>query len=266
MRELHTLTIYLHMLAGGIALFSFWLPVWARKGGNLHKRWGSVYASSMYAVAASALVACAIRLLSPLSLLPDEASSPTFDVAEFIQHSRVMGLFLGLLALLVFANVKHGVAAIRVRDNRAQLRTPVHLLSIFALLAIGLIGLYTGLAHHSLLLKIFSPLAILNSVTMLRYLFKSTLQKNEWWIEHLNNLLGAGIATHTAVVVVGSAKIIAQLIPANLQVLPWTLPGVVGAIAATLVARHYRKRFGHDQRKSQKDKLSPSTVLESSPQ
>ena len=44
----------IHIIAGFLALFTFWIPVVTRKGGGVHRRIGWVYTISMAVVSISA--------------------------------------------------------------------------------------------------------------------------------------------------------------------------------------------------------------------
>ena len=236
--------VFIHVLAGIIAIATFWLPTLARKGGPLHKRVGRYYSYAMYSVALSALLLCSVRLFSPLPLLPADLTAAAPErIARFVARSQMIGGFLGVLAILVIANVRHGLLVLAAKAERVQLRAPAHLLLLVVLLLAGSIGTYAGFSRGFVLLQIFGPLAALNAVGMARYSFKTSLTPRQWIIEHLGNLLGAGIATHTAVLVFGAGRIVNQWLPAGYELLPWVAPGVIGIIASQLYSRHYRKRF-----------------------
>ncbi len=245
MGVLHSVLIWIHIVAGTVSIVTFWIPTLVKKGSPLHKNIGRWYVNAMYVVTITALGAAMIRLFAPLSLLDPLLANNADEVAKFVRRSQLIGVFLTVLALLVLANVRHGVLVLRAKADRQQLRQPAHLTVILMLGAAGLIGLYVGLTSSFVLLKIFSPLALLSSFTMLRYALKAELKRAEWIIEHLNNLLGAGIATHTALIVLGAAKSVNAVIPVSLSVLPWVLPGIIGAVATTIWTRHYRLQLGH---------------------
>ena len=53
-----------HVIAGFVGLGAFWIPVFARKGGVSHKRFGAVYANCAYFVTGSAVIASTGRLIT----------------------------------------------------------------------------------------------------------------------------------------------------------------------------------------------------------
>ena len=245
MNTFHSYLIWLHIAAGVVAILTFWIPTFARKGGTVHKGVGHWYARAMYVVTVTAFIAALIRTFAPLSLLPPELVGDVAETAKFVRRSYIIGTFLFVLSLLVLANLRHGLLVLRARESRQLLRSRTHLTLLMALGLVGVIGLYIGIRLNFILLQIFSPLAILNSITMLRYSFKRELKRSEWVIEHLSNLLGTGTATHTAVLVLGAARLVNSVVPVSLSILPWIAPGIIGVIATLFWARYYRQRFGH---------------------
>jgi hypothetical protein len=53
----------LHILAGSVALATFWIPWLVKKGARVHRRVGWVYTLAMAVVSASALISCIWRSL-----------------------------------------------------------------------------------------------------------------------------------------------------------------------------------------------------------
>ena len=52
---------YVHVIFGFAGLLAFWIPVFAKKGGNTHVRYGKVFQWCAYTVLASAGVAIVLR-------------------------------------------------------------------------------------------------------------------------------------------------------------------------------------------------------------
>lgn len=244
MHTIYTLLIWLHISAGSVALLAFWLPVIARKGGATHRKFGNIYVYGMYTVAATAMLACLTLLLAPLVAHPEIVRLNALDIDAAIQRQRQAGFFLGLLALLLTSNLRHGILVLKARTERITLRTPSHLAMLGALLLASLFAISYGIWQSSALFIVFGSIALINSLQSLHYVFKRVLTPKHWVLEHLNNLLGAGIASHTAVLVVGAGSVLAKYIPANYQLLPWIAPGVIGGIGIALARRYYQQKFG----------------------
>ena len=53
----------IHIVAGAVALATFWIPWVVKKGARVHRRVGWVYALAMAIVSATALISCIWRLV-----------------------------------------------------------------------------------------------------------------------------------------------------------------------------------------------------------
>ncbi|MEO1266157.1 MAG: hypothetical protein AAFV26_10680, partial [Pseudomonadota bacterium] len=85
MHTLHAALLAAHIAIGTVAIFVFWLPIFARKGGPLHVKAGRIYSWTMYAVSATAIVMSTAVLLDPVGVrFPDRnlEMSRAFAVAE----------------------------------------------------------------------------------------------------------------------------------------------------------------------------------------
>ena len=91
------LVVGAHVIAGFVGLGAFWIPVFARKGGVSHKRFGAVYANCAYFVTGSAVVASTGHLISYQS-----QGLAVADAPELYGFS----LFLGYLGIATFASVR----------------------------------------------------------------------------------------------------------------------------------------------------------------
>ncbi len=237
MQFLHTASFYVHVAAGSIALVVFWLPVFARKGSPFHKRAGRWFARGMYTVSATALIMSTIVLLDPIGIRFGDrqlAMEDGFDAAEQI---RMFALFLLMLSVLVFASVRHSILVLRAKQDRSRLRRPSHFALLVALGALGMAVGIIGIGNGELLLIIFGALSVSGAASMLRYSFKPTLSRNEWWIEHLGGIIGGGIGAYTAFFAFGGSRLFAHVLTGQLQVIPWILPAIIGTIFSIRLSR-----------------------------
>ncbi len=243
MKALYDGVSFLHAAAGVVGLLVFWLPVVFRKGGVDHRRYGQIFAKAMYAAGFTGLLMATSWLVAPWTFRPSLASVAAEDLPARLQQLRLMGYFLAMLGLLLITNVRHGVLVLRARDDRALLRRPGHVALLLLLIATGAGALWLGFAYQRLLLQIFSVVVLGNGIGMLVYSFKARLTRMEWWTEHAGNLLGAGVAAHTAFLVFGANRFMSDWIPAGYQILPWILPSLIGVPAALWTTRYYRRKF-----------------------
>lgn len=233
----------IHVIGGALGLLTFWLPVVFRKGSANHKRSGSWFVWGMSAAATTGLLMTGWWLIDPMIRIERMDSVPA-DMERAVRNVRLFGGFLGLLSLLLITNLRHGVLVLRVREQRAQLRTLPHLLLLAGCAMAGIAAIATGTVRQFVLLQAFGAICVFAAGTNLHYALKEHLSNREWWIEHMVNLFAAGIAAHTAFFVFGGARLIGELFSGNWQMLPWLLPTALGVPASILVGRHYRRKFG----------------------
>ncbi len=237
--------LILHILAGSCGLLVFWLPVAYRKGSLDHKRYGRVFARAMYAVGGSGLTMACLLLLDPQGFgLAGQTIAPE-RLAQQLLDIRLRGYFLGLLAVLLIAYMRHGVLVLSAREDRSSLRAPIHL-SLNALVMLMSVGAAVlGYRYQHLLLMIFSGVGFFSCLGNLRYSFKARIGRLEWWVEHLRNLIAAGIAAHTAFLVFGVSGLLSDRLPPSLYVLPWLVPTLIGTPAIVILSYLHRRRFEH---------------------
>lgn len=246
MLNLHQIALYLHIAVGSCALLIFWIPVFTRKGNLNHKRFGRYFTSAMYIVSLSGILMGSLDLLFPLAMhAPDLEIAP--DQVDNIQAQvRNFAIFLFSLSILVLASARQGWLSMVYKADRSGLRTPLHTGLCLSLLTIGLVLFSVGLLTGNVLFIIFSIIQVFTGLDCLRYNFKKNLNPKEWWTEHLKGVIGAGIGAYTAFAVFGGRRIFDDLFGdsfANMSIILWLAPGVVGAIAISYLSRHYSQRF-----------------------
>ncbi|MBT8146157.1 MAG: hypothetical protein KJN90_04845 [Gammaproteobacteria bacterium] len=246
MTLIHQFAFYLHVTFGACALLLFWVPVFTRKGNTDHKRFGRIFASAMYAVSASGATMASLDLIAPLAMHATTINPADPQAPLAAGQIRASAMFLFSLSVLVFTSTRQGWLAIIHKADRQPLRHPLHLGLCGLLIAVGVILFITGLRVGSVLFMVFALLEIASGVGRLRYNLKSELNTKEWWIEHLNGLIGSGIGAYTAFFVFGGSRLLSDLFGnafANGSLFLWLAPGVIGSIAIAVLSRKYRARF-----------------------
>ncbi|MBC53092.1 MAG: hypothetical protein CMQ34_04565 [Gammaproteobacteria bacterium] len=245
---LHQSTLYLHIVAGIIALVIFWVPVISKKGALNHKRFGRIFAIIMYSVGWSGVLMACLDLWRPLAAHPVAATITPEAMPAISASIRSTATFLLSLSILVLATTRHGWLVIQHREDRSILRKPVHVALCLALLCAGLTLLVLGALRDDILMLIFGTLETWIAAGFLHYSFKAELaHPREWWVEHLGALIASGIGAYTAFFVVGAASLLTPLLDsgsfAGLGVVFWVAPGVIGGIAIARLSRKYRRRL-----------------------
>ena len=170
--------LFLHILAGVLALAAAGAALGAAKGGRLHRRAGGAYAAAMAAVGLSALV---LALARP---------------SPFLFAVGVFSLFL------VFT----GWRAATVRDGRPRpvdhAGGAVMAASGLAMLGWGGWGLATGAGAQPVILLVFGAIGLSMAAADLRAWRRGPIAGKDRIARHLGRMLGGVIATVTAAGVV----------------------------------------------------------------
>jgi uncharacterized membrane protein YsdA (DUF1294 family) len=239
MLTLHSILLGFHILFGAMALVLFWMPVIMKKGSLDHIKYGRNYAKVMYTVAATGAIMAILVLMDPLMLKSSFITAET-DLQAFVTNVRAFWLFLLYLCLLTFAGIRHGLLVLRVKAQRQRLRSPLHVLTLLALLIGGIALLSMGLIRHNTLHTIFGVLGTAIGTQMLRYCFAKQINHKQWLVEHLTSFIGTGIGAYTAFLAFGGRSLFSGL--GEWQIIFWITPGLIGGIASGILSRNYKAK------------------------
>ena len=225
-----------HIAFGFVGLAAFWVPLFARKGGPLHRRAGSVFRYCAVVVIAAAGLAVIIHSLR--AIIGGHSVSADPAGWSFL-------LFLGYLALVTGGILSHGFGVLRQKRDLTALDTPYRRATAWSM--IGASVFIVGWAiywqpSNAILLYALSPIGIGNGFGILAVLRGRRAGPGQWKLEHLNALIGCGIAFHTAFAVFGMSRFLPVQLPGAWQVLPWILPAAIGIPASIIWTRYYRSR------------------------
>lgn len=241
MASIHSIIFAIHILVGSAALVLFWIPIWSKKGQLNHVTFGRYYRTTMYAVAGSGAVMAMMVLLMPTTIKSQHLIGSS-DPQQVVFTLRLFWGFLLYLSLLSFVATRHGIAVLAVKADLAKLRVWHYQLPMWLLLIGGVVCIVAGVAYEKTLHQVFGILGIFVSQGMLRYSFKKHIKSGEWVIEHLGAMIGSGIGAYTAFLAFGGRSLFAGL--GSWQLVFWIAPGIIGGIAANMIARHYAKKIG----------------------
>lgn len=230
--------LFAHVALGFIGLLAFWVPIFSRKGGPLHRRFGRIYKYCAYFVFGSAGVAVILRTLQFLFAGHTLATRPA---------SFGFLIFLAYLALTTFNTVRHGVGVLEHKKDPTALATPINQWlarsSILASLIVIAFALIVS-PPNKIVLFALSPIGLLTGIGMLRYMSKPPATARAWLYEHLGSMIGGGIAFHTAFAVFGINRIVDIGLDGWVAAIPWIAPAAIGIPATVIWTRHYRRKFG----------------------
>jgi uncharacterized membrane protein len=222
MKTFLTLTLYIHIAAGFIALVTGLVPMFAKKGGKAHVLWGTVYFWAMFVVALTAL----LRFQMKISLI-----------------------FLSGIAIFSFYNTFTGVRLIQRKDSQkaSSLDYFASILAMacaFMMLYFAWFAFQKGDTFFSVLFLIFGTFVFILAFKDLRvFMGKKVIDDEDkpvpiryWFQNHISRMGGSYIATVTAFLVVNNPPYIPGLVV-------WIAPGVIGGTIITFVRRSYQKKY-----------------------
>lgn len=241
MTSIHSILFAIHILVGSAALVLFWIPVFSKKGQLNHVNFGRYYRTTMYAVAGSGAIMAIMVLLMP-AVIKAQHFNGSANPEQVVFTLRLFWGFLLYLSLLSFVSTRHGMSVLAVKSDIAKLRVWRYQLPLWLLLIGGIGFVAAGTIYERTLHMVFGVLGILVAIGMLRYSFLKEVKNGQWVVEHLGAMIGSGIGAYTAFLAFGGRSLFADL--GNWQLVFWIAPGVIGGIAANVIARNYAKKLG----------------------
>jgi hypothetical protein len=229
-----------HVAAGAIALFVFWVPLVTVKGGVSHRRAGWVFVTAMAVAALTAWVICGIW---------------------FVESTRVQrranAAFLAFVGLLALNTSWHGLRALRFKGRKARHRQLLDIGMPLLLVLAGLAIVVYGIEVNNPLLMGFAPVGIIIGTLNLAYWLRPPRERMHWWYEHMAGMIGTCIATITAFLVVNSV-VLGFRSPYQLLAV-FLAPTLVGVPGLLFWQRYYRKRFEHPAASQEPDPDGPKS-------
>ncbi|MEM7351818.1 MAG: hypothetical protein AAF657_13555 [Acidobacteriota bacterium] len=226
-----------HVILGFTGLIAFWFPVFARKGGTIHRRVGKVFVWCGYGVTASAFVSCGVHTWMIFA-------------TGIVEQNRANLAFLAMLAYLAvvtFVTLHHAMRVLGPKRDPTLLDQPLDRSLAYAAIAasLGLIAFaLLQPTDRSILLIAMSPIGLSVGWGILRYIRGTDPSTRAWFYAHMGATLGAGVAFHTAFAVFGAARLFDLHLSGFTGMLPWLLPAAIGIPAGSLWERYYRRKFG----------------------
>jgi len=221
-----------HILTGAVGLFSFWVPILARKGGGPHRQGGRVFTYSMLATGSFAIVISLCTIAAPVATHPHLLDHPDFGGPETIR--AIFGWMMLYLAILTINLAWYGWLCIHNKRNHLGNREWRNL-ALQVLLFIAAVNcVWQGLRIGQPLMLGISIIGFATVGTNLWFLYKPKLGPKDWLLEHIKALVGAGISVYTAFFAFGAVRLLPE---AALTPGLWAVPLAVGL---TLIVYHRR--------------------------
>jgi uncharacterized membrane protein len=217
----YTSTALLHAAIGCSALLSFWVAGLSKKGSAVHKLAGKIYLLSMTGILISGM---------PMSLY------------LLFYKNFVSGAFLTYLLFITATSVWMSWRAIQDKQNFQRFIGPVYrlLMVLNFVSAACIIAIALMVPNDSqIILLAFSSIGIIGSIKMFRFMRQAPTETRWWLRQHISAMIGNGVATHIAFLLVGLPKVMPMLSGPMLQNIGWLAPLTVSLIAGVYLKRKY---------------------------
>lgn len=210
-----------HGLCGLVALVTYWIAAFAKKGSPLHVRIGKTYMLAMLGIVITA---------APMAIITALQGKP--GIATFLAYLVVItatGMWLGRRA------IKRKSDQNAFRDNAYLTVAVLNLMASAAVFAVGW-------QMSQALLMGFSAVGAITGVQMLMRRARP-LAETRWWLrEHFAAMIGCGVATHIAFLSIGLSRLIRAVgidPPSWYSLIAWFLPLSLSFVVGAWLNRKY---------------------------
>jgi hypothetical protein len=212
---------YAHILAGTIALATFWTAATLRKGSGAHRGVGLTFMVTMLVLSATGVV---------------------IALAAFRRGQPVTGAFLLYVVLITATPCWLAWRAIRDKRDVKRFAGPAYQSLAWVNIVAGGITLYLGIRYSQVIIAAVSSVGLIAGALMLRFAWRLPTDRQWWLARHYGSILGAGVATHVAFLNIGLSRLLPPELGSTAQRLSWFLPFALALIARFWLQRKYSPR------------------------
>jgi len=116
--------------------------------------------------------------------------------------------------------------------------------------------LYQGITYGITLTCIFAPIALLNAIGIVRYVYQKNIVAGSWVTEHIGHIIGSGIGAYTAFFAFGGRALFEG--SPSLQLVSWVLPALIGVPFSIWLSCKYKPKSSGRNTPSLKPKVMKS--------
>lgn len=133
---------------------------------------------------------------------------------------------------------RNGLTVVARKREHEKHRNYLDITITVAVFATALLSLTLGIKFGEGALIGLSPVGLILAPFTLAYFFRTSFEDPKFYLYmHLGNMIGAGIATHTAFFAFGANQLIPNLFS---SVWVWITPSIIGTTAITVMITKYR--------------------------
>lgn len=212
----------IHVIAGFCSLITFMIPVIVKKGSKVHRKVGWIYVYNMWIVIISAML---------------------LSVNNFLVGNIVRAVFLGYLAVITAGPLWYGITILKFKKDiplsYLKKRRVVDIVIVLLAIVNLVYFYYLGGKGQAILLLIFGLLGLTNMPKAIAS-YSKIREKANWYMDHLEGMITAGIAAYTAFFAFGGYTFFGNLFNGPWVAIPWILPSIFGAFAIGYYKRKYK--------------------------
>lgn len=216
--------LLVHIFFGFLALFTFWIPLIAKKGQRLHISGGLSYVVAMSGVIITAIILCVIRLSDPH--LP----------ANRLQFSWFLLFICVLAATSAWYGLRVWQFGLRSKPHKNLIDLAASTLLLFSSIAMITYGFF----QNNALIQYFPLIGVFLGSSQLLYWLRSQQEPNHAWFQHMKGMFSCVIATLTAFTVIGFPRIIHT---SSENWLLWFGPSMILVPILIIWMRYYKSKF-----------------------
>ena len=165
------------------------------------------------------------------------------SILNAVKLEYEVAALLGFLSLLTANPLYYGIAILREKKGVSPRLARIHLLLNVSItlsaLALITFGITLEGSTAGILMLIFGLIGLTSGMEVYSH-FRKLRDKKSWIVEHLSSMFITGIAAYTAFFAFGGRHIFRLWLVDYLQVLPWLLPTIIGAISIRMMVRKYQ--------------------------
>lgn len=210
-----------HGLCGLVALVTFWMAAFAKKGAPLHLRVGKAYMLAMIGIILTAV---------PMAAIIGMKGKPG------------IATFLGYLVVITATGIWMGWRAVKRKRDQAGFRDSAYLWVAVLNLVASAVVFAVGMKMSQTLLMGFSTVGVFTGVQMLVRRARPMTAVRWWMKEHYSAMVGCGVATHIAFLAIGFDRIIRLFgidPPGWYHLIAWFLPLMLSFVFMAWLNRKY---------------------------
>ena len=213
----------IHIFFAFGSLIIFWIPVFTKLGGDMHRKTGKAYVICMWVVV---------------------VTSVWLSINNVIEGHYNASIFLGFIAMITANPLWYGIAILKQKKgltksyNRKQMVFNI----LIALSSLGLLFLGFSIGpKNGVLMIIFGALGLTSGLTIFKDLRNPPTESN-WFITHMRGMVISGIATYTAFFAFGGRTLFENVLTGYWMVLPWVAPTVIGIFIMRKMRTKYEQK------------------------